>query len=318
MSDTVNVQEYYAKKKVDPALCTLITHILETTITIAQTLREAPIRDLFGSTHKINVQGEDIQKLDVFTNTLLSTALQKTKLVAGIASEEEPEYVCFESVAPSAPYVVCFDPLDGSSNIETNAPIGTIFSILHKASTAPLQESDFLQPITNICAAGYVIYGPSTQAVLSCGSGVQMFTLTKNNVYLLHNEYAHIPEKSTYFSANVSTMHAWDTALQHYVHRNIHNTSLRYSGSLVTDIHRILTKGGIFLYPSVQQQYPEGKLRVLFEILPIAYLILQAQGMCYTQYGNIQSMTPTHLHQRAALYCGSPTNMKALINAIAL
>ncbi|EKO3772282.1 class 1 fructose-bisphosphatase [Vibrio metschnikovii] len=278
-------------------------------------INKAGLADITGASGNDNIQGEEQQKLDVYANDKFKAALEARDQVCGVASEEEDEAVAFnKELNQNAKYVVLMDPLDGSSNIDVNVSVGTIFSIYRRISPVggPPTAEDFLQPGHKQVAAGYVIYGSSTMLVYTTGNGVNGFTYDPSiGSFCLSHENMRIPEQGKIYSINEGNYIRFPTGVKKYIkycqesvpEDNRPYTS-RYIGSLVADFHRNLLKGGIYLYPSTQS-HPNGKLRLLYECNPMALLIEQAGGLATDGRQRILDITPTELHQRVPFFVGS-------------
>lgn len=278
-------------------------------------INKAGLADITGASGNDNVQGEEQQKLDVYANDKFKAALEARDQVCGVASEEEDEAVAFnKELNKNAKYVVLMDPLDGSSNIDVNVSVGTIFSIYRRISPVggPPTAEDFLQPGHKQVAAGYVIYGSSTMLVYTTGHGVNGFTYDPSiGSFCLSHENMRIPEQGKIYSINEGNYIRFPTGVKKYIkycqesvpEDNRPYTS-RYIGSLVADFHRNLLKGGIYLYPSTQS-HPNGKLRLLYECNPMALLIEQAGGLATDGTQRILDIKPTELHQRVPFFVGS-------------
>ncbi len=267
----------------------------------------AHVRGLADST---NIQDETQAKLDIYTNELCKSYLKSTGLFAALASEEEDQVVDLQS--PDARYVIAFDPLDGSSNIDVNVSIGTIFSVHKKLEgIEPGDERQFLQPGKDQVLAGYILYGPSTMLVFSWGDGVHEFTLDVDlGEFLLSDDHLTMPADCPYYSVNEGYSDFMAPADQAYVSRlKAKIGRLRWIGSFVADFHRTLLKGGVFFYPAVDtkggQEY-KPKLRLNYEAKPIAFLAVQAGGAATTGSQNILEIIPTSLHQRIPVIIGNP------------
>lgn len=268
-----------------------------------------------GSNGSHNVQGEAQQKLDVFANDMFKAALEARGEVCGIASEEEDHYVAFNNEQQSnAKYIVLMDPLDGSSNIDVNVSVGTIFSIYRRLSEPgqPVTMEDFLQPGVNQIAAGYVVYGSSTMLVYTTGNGVHGFTYDPSlGSFCLSHENIRIPEQGVIYSINEGNYIKFPEGVKKYLKfcqeqdetTNRPYTS-RYIGSLVSDFHRNMLKGGIYIYPSGTNA-PDGKLRLLYECNPLAFMAEQAGGLATDGFRRIMEIKPTELHQRTPYFVGS-------------
>lgn len=266
--------------------------------------------DILGAVGSENVQGEEQMKLDVYANNVFIDALRARGVVCGVASEENEDFIAFEGSNTDSQYVVLMDPLDGSSNIDVNVSIGTIFSIYRRISTGPTATlEDFLQKGTEQVAAGYVIYGSSTMIVFSTGNGVNGFTYDPTiGVYCLSHPNMRIPEDGTIYSINEGNLNSFSQGVKDYIaYCKENKLSARYIGSLVADFHRNLIKGGIYIYPATDSA-PNGKLRLLYELNPLAYLVEQAGGKATNGSQRILEIQPTELHQRTPVFIGS-TNM---------
>ncbi|BCK06047.1 class 1 fructose-bisphosphatase [Vibrio cholerae] len=278
-------------------------------------INKAGLADIIGASGNDNIQGEEQQKLDLYANEKFKAALEARDQVCGVASEEEDEAVAFsKELNKNAKYVVLMDPLDGSSNIDVNVSVGTIFSIYRRVSpvgTPPTQE-DFLQLGNKQVAAGYVIYGSSTMLVYTTGNGVNGFTYDPSlGTFYLSHENMRIPENGKIYSINEGNYIRFPTGVKKYIKFCQENVpeegrpyTSRYIGSLVADFHRNLLKGGIYLYPSTQS-HPNGKLRLLYECNPMAFLIEQAGGLASDGARRIMDIKPTELHQRVPFFVGS-------------
>ncbi|NPU90627.1 MAG: class 1 fructose-bisphosphatase [Gammaproteobacteria bacterium] len=280
-------------------------------------VNKAGLADITGAAGADNVQGEQQQKLDVYANERFKNALAQRGVVCGIASEEEEQFVRFEETRNlDGKYVVLIDPLDGSSNIDVNVSVGTIFSVFRRVSPlgSHVTQEDFLQPGNRQVAAGYVIYGSSTMLVYSTGNGVNGFTYDPTiGVFCLSHPNMKTPAGGTIYSINEGNYVHFPDGVKKYIkycQEEDKSTqrpySSRYIGSLVSDFHRNLIKGGIYLYPSTSR-HPDGKLRLLYECNPMAFLIEQAGGKALAGVGKrILDIQPTELHQRCPLFVGSP------------
>jgi len=282
---------------------------------VTSRVRRAGLVNVLGYTGDENVQGEKVQKLDREANETLMRVLSRRGVCAAAASEEEEEMRVLSN-APQAKYVMMFDPLDGSSNIDVNISIGTIFGVLRKEHDGPAEVADFLKPGHQLQAAGYVIYGSSTMFVITTGDGVHGFTYDPTvGEFLLSHENIRVPERGTTYSINegnasrwtddVKRWNAWvkeeDTATKRPYRQ-------RYVGTLVADAHRTLLRGGIFAYPG-DVKTPEGKLRLLYEANPFAFLFEAAGGAASTGSKRILDIVPSELHQRVPLALGSRGNV---------
>jgi fructose-1,6-bisphosphatase I len=282
---------------------------------VNQQVNKAGLGDILGAQGTTNIQGEDQQKLDVYADEVFMNAFRTGGMVCGIASEENDNYVAFrKEMCKKGKYVVLFDPLDGSSNIDVNVSIGTIFSIFRRKSSIgdKADVNDFLQAGAKQVAAGYVIYGSSTMLVYSTGHGVSGFTLEPSiGEFCLSHPDMRIPEDGNIYSINEGNLAMSGKGVQDYVKyckssdpATNRPYTARYIGSFVADFHRNLIKGGIYIYPATTKA-PEGKLRLLYECSPLAYLVEQAGGKATDGYRRIMDIQPKELHQRVPLYIGS-------------
>jgi len=279
-------------------------------------VNKAGLGDIIGAAGDTNIQGEDQQKLDVYANDKFIQTLTKRNIVCGIASEEEDDFITINSQDENHQnkYVVLIDPLDGSSNIDVNVSVGTIFSIYRRVTPVgtPVQLEDFLQKGSEQVAAGYVVYGTSTMLVYTTGDGVNGFTLNPaiGSFYLSHPAME-FPEDGSIYSVNEGNYIHFPQGIKNYIKfcqeenesENRPYTS-RYIGSLVSDFHRNMIKGGIYMYPQSLKN-PEGKLRLLYECNPMAFLAEQAKGKSSDGFTRTLDVVPTELHQRIPFICGS-------------
>ena len=277
-------------------------------------INKAGLVDIMGNVGLMNSGGDHQQKLDLLANTRFTRALSKGGEACGIASEETEQFIDLEN---NGKYIVTIDPLDGSSNIDVNVSIGTIFSIYKKQTPAsePLQASDFLQKGRTQIAAGYILYGPSTMLVFSTGNGVNGFTYeTTLGEYVLSHPSLVFKNASTYYSMNEGlSLDILDNGVTTYITAcKEKRMSARYIGSLVADFHRNLLKGGIFLYPRTNQ-YPNGKLRLLFEANAMAFLAEQAGGLAFANETAILDIQPTSIHQTVPFYTGPKEMVSTLL-----
>ncbi len=291
---------------------------------IAAQIRRAGLVNILGAAGTTNIQDEEQQKLDIFANETLKNALNHTGRVCAMASEEDEELIPIPDGVPAGKYAVLFDPLDGSANIDVNAAVGTIFSIYRRVTTeGPGQLVDVLQPGSSIVAAGYVMYGSSVMMVYSAGHGVHGFTLEPTiGEFLLSHESITTPRTGKYYSINESNFSRWSRAVQRAV-RGFHGDdparlkgkNSRYIGSLVADFHRNLIGGGVFLYPG-DIKNPNGKLRLLYECAPMAFLAEMAGGAATDGTHRILDIIPTALHQRSPLVIGGADDVAYVAKVI--
>lgn len=277
-------------------------------------VNKAGLVDVLGDAGDTNIQGEEQQKLDVYANEVFMRTLVNRQIVCGIASEEEDDFVIIEGKNKSHDnkYIILMDPLDGSSNIDVNVSVGTIFSIYRRVTPlgTPVTKEDFLQPGNLQVAAGYVIYGTSTMLVYSTGHGVNGFTLNPaiGTFYLSHPNMK-FPEDGNIYSINEGYYIHFPQGVKDYLkycqeEDDDRPYSARYIGSLVSDFHRNMIKGGIYIYPT-SSKAPQGKLRLLYECNPIAFIAEQAGGKASDGYRRILDIKPSELHQRVPFFCGS-------------
>ncbi len=277
-------------------------------------VNKAGLVDVLGAAGDTNIQGEDQQKLDVIANETFINTLKNREIVCGIASEENDDFITIEGHNDDHQnkYVVLMDPLDGSSNIDVNVSVGTIFSVYRRItpSGTPVKLEDFLQPGRNQVAAGYIIYGTSTMLVYTTGHGVNGFTLNPaiGTFYLSHPDMK-FPENGTIYSVNEGNYTHFPQGVKNYIkfcqeEKDDRPYTSRYIGSLVSDIHRNMIKGGIYMYPKSSLN-SNGKLRLLYECNPMAYIVEQAGGKASDGYTPIMDLEPKELHERVPFFCGS-------------
>lgn len=291
---------------------------------ISSKVRRAGLADVLGSTDHENVQGEIQQKLDVFANDTIVKAMDHTGRLCGMASEEEPDIISIPEQFRCGKYCLLFDPLDGSSNIDVNVPVGTIFSVVQKISRGRHGEAeDFLQPGRRQVAAGYVIYGSSTMLVYTTGQGTHGFTLDPTiGEFLLSHPNIQIPDDGRYLSVNDSYEQVWSENVKSLMRRfrglegGHRPLNVRYVGSFVADFHRNLLGGGIFCYPA-NEKNPNGKLRLMYEANPLAFIVEQAGGAASNGHQDIMKIVPTELHERTPLYIGSRSAVRLAVETLA-
>lgn len=287
---------------------------------------KAGLVDILGAHGATNVQGEEQMKLDVFADETLINVLKNSSECAGIASEENDDFIAFEDeYSVNSKYVVLFDPLDGSSNIDVNASIGTIFSIYRRVSELgkPCTEADFLQPGSALMAAGYVIYGSSTMLVYATKLGVNGFTLEPSiGEFCLSHPNMKCPEKGKIYSINQGNTCKYDDGMKAFLDYCMEDNkeegrpySHRYIGSMVADMHRTLIKGGIFIYPA-DKKNANGKLRLQYECNPMSFLMEAAGGVATTSKERILDVQPTELHQRVPIFIGSKNMVEKAVSFV--
>jgi fructose-1,6-bisphosphatase I len=325
MDETVTIQRHIAQtQRQHPGatgeLSGLLNAIAFAGKLITREVRKAGLVDILGLTGRINVQGEKVQKLDQYAHHVLVRVLSQSGHTCVMASEEEEDVIHVPPGEKLGNYAIAFDPLDGSSNIDANVSIGTIFSIYRRRSpVGPGTIEDLLRPGREQVAAGYVLYGSSTMIVFTTGAGVHGFTYDPTvGEFFLSHEGIKIPRKGKIYSVNEGNCAKWAPAMQRfvaYLKEDDPETgrpyTARYVGSLVADFHRTLLYGGIFLYPA-ETTRPEGKLRVGYEAAPLAFLCEQAGGLATAGDRSIRTITPTSLHQRTPLFVGSEEDVKLL------
>ncbi len=272
--------------------------------------RAGLIEDTLGVAGTVNIQGEEQKQMDVYANQAFLRVLEQTGLVCRIVSEEMEVPTRLPENCALSRYAVLVDPLDGSSNIDADLTVGSIFSVL-QAEGLNEDDQDLLQPGSAQIASGYILYGPSTQLIYSLGRGVHSFTLDPSlGEFILTQTDIQMPRQGSIYSTNEGNFSHWSDGVRHYVQSvpRQKGYASRYSGALVADVHRILLQGGVYLYPGTDKS-PEGKLRLMYEASPLAFLIEQAGGRATTGYERILDIQPTVLHQRVPLIIGSSENV---------
>ena len=324
-STNTNFKHYLANAKlkgvaIPAGLQELLLAVVNTCSDLSHEVAQGALIGLLGSAGSGNVQGEVQQKLDIIANDKLIDGVKDCKALAGLASEEMELPV---PVQGTGDYLLLFDPLDGSSNIDVNVSIGTIFSILKKqAPQAPLQTADFLLSGRHQVAAGYVVYGPQTTMALTLGDGVVMFTLNKvTGEFVLINDAVTIAHSTKEFAINMSNMRHWADPVRRYVEECLAGTSgardkdfnMRWIASMVADVHRVLSRGGVFMYPWDQREpHKPGKLRLMYEANPMSFLVEQAGGASTNGNELIMDLQPTDLHERVSIMLGSKEEIDRL------
>jgi fructose-1,6-bisphosphatase I len=307
--------------KVDIELIQLIDTILTACKEISFRVGQGALSNVLGSTLDENIQGETQKKLDIISNQLLKDMLLESGRVRTIASEEEDSVV---AATEGAPYIVAFDPLDGSSNIDINGQIGTIFTIYRAKDDVPAtSELQFAQQGTEQVCAGYVLYGPSTMLALTTGGPSRLYTLDRTQgCYLLTTAQLEIPTQTAEFAVNMSNFTQWSSGFTDYINALLLGNegprakkyNMRWNGAMVGDVHRVLSRGGIFCYPSdTKNAQQPAKLRLLYEANPLAMLVENAQGKAFTEHERILTIIPSHIHQRVAVIMGSTEEVDACL-----
>ena len=292
---------------------------------ISSLVNKGELVGVLGSAESENVQGETQKKLDILTNDVMVEANSWGGHLAGMASEELEDVSPIPAEYPKGKYLLVFDPLDGSSNVDVNISVGTIFSILRAPEgVTDAKAADFLQPGTEQVCAGYALYGPSTMMVLTTGQGVNAFTLDQNvGEFILTQPNMSIPEDTEEFAVNASNMRFWEPPVQRYVEECLagiegerdKNFNMRWVASMVAEVHRILTRGGIFLYPKDSKDSSKaGKLRLLYEANPMSFIVEQAGGISSTGRQRIMEVQPDGLHQRVPVILGSKNEVERLLS----
>jgi fructose-1,6-bisphosphatase I len=320
MPMTATLDQYLAGSA-DPRLAELLRALVTGCEEISEAVRRG---DAMGALETENVQGEVQKKLDVLSNDILLAACAQAPALVGMASEEMDDVHPVREVTPEGGYLLLFDPLDGSSNIEVNVSIGTIFSVLPAPAETnrALAAQDFLQSGRRQVAAGYVVYGPQTTLVLSLGDGVHGFTLDpRSGAWLQTHEKVSVPAETKEYAINASNMRHWAEPVRRYVEECLagetgpraKNFNMRWVGSMVADVHRILMRGGVFLYPwDAREPNRAGKLRLMYEANPMAFLVEQAGGAAFDGHGATLDAQPTALHQRVSVMLGSRAEVQRL------
>ncbi|WP_067068912.1 class 1 fructose-bisphosphatase [Roseateles chitosanitabidus] len=326
MSRRVSLTQYLVEQQrlhghIPQQLRLLIEVVARACKRIAISVNKGALGDVLGSAGSENVQGEVQKKLDIIANEVLIEANEWGGHLAAMASEEMDSIYLVPNRYPQGEYLLMFDPLDGSSNIDVNVSIGTIFSVLKKAEGSKgVSEEDFLQPGTSQAVAGYCVYGPQTTLVLTVGDGVAMFTLDREQgSWVLTADDVKIPADTKEFAINMSNMRHWDEPVKRYIDECLAGTTgprgkdfnMRWIASMVADVHRILTRGGIFMYPwDKREPNKAGKLRLMYEANPMAFLVEQAGGAATNGKQRIMELQPTKLHERVAVVLGSKNEVE--------
>jgi len=314
------VEEQRVRGRIPSELRLLLEVVARACKSISQAVNKGALGGVLGSAGSENVQGEVQKKLDIIANEVLIEANEWGGHLAAMASEEMDSIYPVPNRYPQGEYLLLFDPLDGSSNIDVNVSIGTIFSVLKKGNddpTAiePVSENDFLQKGSQQVAAGYCVYGPQTTLVLTVGDGVAMFTLDREQgSFVLTQENVRIPKDTKEFAINMSNMRHWDEPVQRYIDECLQGQdgprgkdfNMRWIASMVADVHRIMTRGGVFLYPwDKREPNKPGKLRLMYEANPMAWLVEQAGGAATNGRQRILDLQPGQLHERVSVILGS-------------
>ena len=326
MSQRISLTRYLVEQQrvhghIPSQLRLLIEVVARACKSVSQAVNKGALGGVLGSAETENVQGEMQKKLDIIANEVLIDANEWGGHLAGMASEEMEGIYVVPNRYPQGEYLLLFDPLDGSSNIEVNVSIGTIFSVLRMPEDdRGVDEGDFLQPGRQQVAAGYCVYGPQTTLVLTVGDGVAMFTLDREQgSFVLTQEDVRIPEDTQEFAINMSNMRHWDAPVRRYIDECLQGKdgprgkdfNMRWVAAMVADVHRILTRGGIFMYPWDKRE-PEkpGKLRLMYEANPMGWLVEQAGGAATNGKQRILDIQPQKLHERVSVILGSKNEVE--------
>jgi len=315
------VEQQRAKGNIPPELRLLLEVVARACKSISHAVNKGALGGVLGSAHSENVQGEVQKKLDIIANEVLIEANEWGGHLAAMASEEMDSIYVVPNRYPQGEYLLLFDPLDGSSNIDVNVSIGTIFSVLKKPEgNLAVCEADFLQKGHAQVAAGYCVYGPQTTLVLTVGDGVAMFTLDREQgSFVLTQEHVQIPADTKEFAINMSNMRHWDDPVKRYIDECLagqtgprgKDFNMRWVASMVADVHRILTRGGVFMYPWDKREPDKpGKLRLMYEANPMSWLVEQAGGAATNGLQRILDIQPQQLHQRVSVFLGSKNEVE--------
>ena len=325
MSSKISLTRYLVEQQrvhghIPSELRLLLEVVARACKSISQAVNKGALGGVLGTAGSENVQGEVQKKLDIIANEVLIEANEWGGHLAAMASEEMDDIYAVPNRYPLGEYLLLFDPLDGSSNIDVNVSIGTIFSVLKKhnddpKAVEPVSASDFLQPGKQQVAAGYCVYGPQTTLVLTVGDGVAMFTLDREQgSFVLTQENVQIPPDTKEFAINMSNMRHWDEPVKRYIDECLQGKegprgkdfNMRWIASMVADVHRILTRGGVFMYPwDKREPNKPGKLRLMYEANPMSWLVEQAGGAATNGKQRILDLQPTQLHERVSVILGS-------------
>lgn len=328
MSNKINLLQFITEQQRKISNTTGdLTHLLNDVITackqISHLVNQGDLLGTWGSADSENVQGEIQKKLDLISNDLMVDALKWTGHLAGMVSEEDDEPISIPTEYPRGTYLALFDPLDGSSNIDVNLTVGTIFSILRCDEGINPSLDDFLQKGSQQVCAGFALYGPSTMLILTTGQGVNGFTLDQEvgEFYLTHPSMV-IPEDTQEFAINMSNQRFWEPPIQKYIAECMQGTegvrekdfNMRWIASLVAEVYRVLTRGGVFMYPyDLRDPTKEGRLRLMYEANPIAFIVEQAGGLSSTGRQRTLEVEPKEIHQRVPVILGAKNEVNRII-----
>lgn len=304
MDQWINSQQHLTKESIK-SLCLLLNSIQSAAKIISKTINQSPIHQLLGNIGYINSHNEEVKKLDIYANNVWKQHLQSSQQVSVFCSEEDNDATFIKDV--NGQYVVAFDPLDGSSNIDANVSVGSIFGIWPKKLGKQNPDVyDILRPGKELIAAGYILYSSSTMFVITLGQGVAIFTLDCNsNDFILTHTNINVQSKGNIYSINEGNSIYWDPSIRNFIDaiKSEKPYSLRYIGSMVADVHRTLLYGGIFMYPA-DTKSPKGKLRYLYEVAPLSYIIEQAGGKSTNGFKSCLEITPVSLHDKIPVFLG--------------
>ena len=309
---------------VDDALASLVNDVSRACKTIAIAIGKGGTGDFLGDSDAVNVQGEKQKKMDVISNQIMIDFAERSGNLAALVSEEMDDFYPIAHEQQAGRYLLIFDPLDGSSNIDVNISVGTIFSVLRCPDRLNPTAADFLRPGTEQICAGYAVYGPSTMLVLTLGDGVHGFTLDREfGEFTLTHPNMRIPESTREFAINSSNQRFWEDPVRRYVKECLdgesgprgENFNMRWIASMVAEVHRILNRGGIFMYPrDTKDASKPGRLRLLYEANPMAFIVEQAGGLASTGRERILDMAPKTLHQRVPVILGSKNEVERVVS----
>ena len=302
----------------------LLSNIVTACKQISHLVNQGNLVGILGSAESQNVQGEEQKKLDIIANDIMVEALNWAGHLSGMASEEIDDVILIPEQYPKGKYLALFDPLDGSSNIDVNMTVGTIFSILRCREGLDPAEEDFLRKGTEQVCAGFVLYGPSTMMILTTGQGVNGFTLDKDiGEFMLTHPNMRIPEDTSEFAINMSNERYWEEPIQRYIAECVQgdagvrgkNFNMRWVASLVAEVYRILVRGGVFMYPvSLKDPAKPARLRLMYEVNPVAFIVEQAGGLCSTGRERVMDIKPTEIHQRVPVILGAKNEVERIIS----
>jgi fructose-1,6-bisphosphatase I len=318
------IEQQRALPGVSGAFTSLLNDVVTACKKISHLVNQGNLVGVLGSADSENVQGEMQKKLDIITNDIMVDALNWTGHLAGMASEEVDDIILIPSQYPKGKYLALFDPLDGSSNIDVNLTVGTIFSILRCREGVDPALEDFLRKGTEQVCAGFVLYGPSTMMILTTGQGVNGFTLDQDiGEFILTHPNMTIPSDTSEFAINMSNQRFWEPPVKRYIDECLQgkdgvrekNFNMRWIASMVAEVYRILTRGGVFMYPyDVRDPSKPGRLRIMYEANPMAFIVEQAGGACSTGRERILDIKPNNLHQRVPVILGSKNEVERIVS----